>query len=570
MSGPTGYTWFSLNGPPRLVFDLRPAATGMASGALTVEDGLVRAVRWATHPEARVRVVLDLTRPAPHRAFWLTDPPRLVLDVDRLEVTLYDHERSVLTVLPFDEYLAGVLAAEMPASFQLEALRAQAVAARTYTLRRLRAFGGRGCPAHPGADVCSDPGHCQGYRSPERLREDWKEDFQRHFSRLTEAVGSTRRLFLAHGQGPADTVYHSTCGGHTASAAEAWGQTVPYLPGVPCEYCEISPRYRETKRFSLADLERRLGTTLVGLTRRTPSGRAESVEAGGRTFSGLETRSRLGLPSSLIQEFGGELTVTTRGWGHGVGLCQWGAEGQARLGRTFREILRYYYPGTTISGVSFSPAAAPPGLEPAPPGAPGDGPAPEPTPPGEPAPPPPGSLPVVVLDPGHGGLDPGASGPGGLAEKDVNLAVVLAAAEVLAGRAEVHLTRREDRTVSLRERTDLAEVRKAVLFLSVHNNGSVHPEAGGTETYHYPPSSLGAALAGLVHRRVLAAAGRRDRGVKQANFFVLRESKCPAALVEVLFITNPEEARLLADREFQRRVGEAVAAGVLDYLEKVR
>jgi len=180
------------------------------------------------------------------------------------------------------------------------------------------------------------------------------------------------------------------------------------------------------------------------------------------------------------------------------------------------------------------------------------------------------ALPVVVIDPGHGGGDPGAIGPGGLAEKGVNLAIALAAAEAMAGQANPILTRRRDSAVSLTARANLANVRKAVLFLSVHANGSAHPRAFGTETYHYPGSRLGATLAAMIQRRLVATIGRGDRGVKQADFYVLRETRCPAALAEVLFVTNPAESKLLSDPAFQRRAGMALARGVLDYLRRLR
>ncbi len=562
-TGPVGYKWFWLKDPIRLVFDLSPAGAAPADGMLAVDGGLVKAVRWGRHPGDVVRVVLDLARPAAFRAGWLSGPPRLVVDLDRLEVTLYDHVKAHLEVLPLDAYLTGVLAAEVPPTFQPEALKAQAVAARTYALRKLRVFGGAGCSRGAGADVCTDPGHCQGYASLESLRATWKEDFEHRWELLAAAVDATRQLYLTYGSALAETVYHSTCGGHTASAAEVWGRAAPYLSGVPCEYCQISPHYRKTTRLSLADASQALGQDLAAVRATTASGRAAEVAVAGRRFSGNAFRGALGLPSTLVENVAGDLAVTTRGFGHGVGLCQWGAEGLARVGRGFREILLYYYPGTAVGGVSFGPDAGVP-AEPAP--AP---PAPAPTP----APSPsagPGALLVVVLDPGHGGSDPGATGPGGLAEKDVNLAIALVVAEVLAGRVNLLLTRRDDRTVSLGARTSLANQNKAALFVSVHGNGSVHPEAAGTETYHYPGSRLGAALAGYVQHRLVAALRRRDRGVKQADFFVLRETRCPAALAEVAFVTSPEEAKLLADRAFRRKAGEAVAAGILDYLGQMR
>lgn len=550
VSGRSGVRWFRLANPTRLVLDLQPARAAVSGGNLPVANPPVLAVRWASHPGDRVRVVLDLSRQAAFRLGWLDGPPRLTVDVDRSEVAVYRHDEARLEVLPFDEYLTGVLAAEMPPGFQGEALKAQAVASRTYALRRHRGFGGPGCTRHPGADLCDDPTHCQGYRSPESLRAEWGEDFERRWTALASAVDATRHLFLTYGAAVADAVFHSTCGGHTAAAEELWGTQVPYLAGVPCEYCQISPHYRRTVRFDLAEAGRRLKLDFASVRRRTPSGRAAEVVLAGRSVGGGDASMNLELGSSLVEALGGELVVTVRGRGHGVGLCQWGAEGQARLGRTFREILRYYYPGAVLSGVAFP--SLPGGIDDGGPGA-------------EPAP-----LPVVVLDPGHGGADPGATGPGGSAEKHVNLAVALAASEALSGRTELHLTRRDDRTVPLGERAELASATRAALFVSVHANGSVDQRATGTETYHYPTSTLGATLAGFIQRRLVEALGRRDRGVKPGDYFVLRETPCPAALVEVLFITNPEEERLLASGQVQRRAGEAIAAGILDYLARVR
>jgi N-acetylmuramoyl-L-alanine amidase len=181
---------------------------------------------------------------------------------------------------------------------------------------------------------------------------------------------------------------------------------------------------------------------------------------------------------------------------------------------------------------------------------------------------PPSSLPVIVLDPGHGGGDPGAIGPGGTYEKHVNLAIALAVAQILAGPTLPVLTRRTDTAMSLAERAGLANTRRATVFLSIHANGSEHPHASGTETFHYPGSIRGAALASLVQQRLVAIIGRVDRGVKAADFHVLRETHCPATLAEVAFLTNPEEARLLTDPRFQRRAGAALARAIVDYLRR--
>lgn len=178
----------------------------------------------------------------------------------------------------------------------------------------------------------------------------------------------------------------------------------------------------------------------------------------------------------------------------------------------------------------------------------------------------------VVIDPGHGGEDPGAVGPGGIQEKSVNLAVAQRAAGLLSPVAEVRLTRTEDRALGTDDRSDLggraalANEWGADCFVSIHCNGAADPSAHGTETYNYPDSGQGLELAQTIHARLVPALGLADRGVKQANFAVLRQTDCPACLVELAFISNPAEERLLESRDFQEAAAQAVAAGIADFL----
>lgn len=189
--------------------------------------------------------------------------------------------------------------------------------------------------------------------------------------------------------------------------------------------------------------------------------------------------------------------------------------------------------------------------------------------------------PLVVLDPGHGEqidshrFDPGAIGPTGLQEHQVNLAVAQHAGRYLTqqGVAVVY-TRSGLTNLNLEGRAALANSREADVFVSIHANAATRPEAQGTATYCYAPesgplaaqNSLRLKLAGLIQEELVRALGRPDLGVKEANFAVLRWTNMPSALVEVAFISNPEEERLLRDPEFVRRAGEAVAKGILRYL----
>ncbi len=170
---------------------------------------------------------------------------------------------------------------------------------------------------------------------------------------------------------------------------------------------------------------------------------------------------------------------------------------------------------------------------------------------------------LVAIDPGHGGFDPGAVGPNGLKEAHVNLAVALKVAEKLrkAG-VEVKLTRTSDVFIDLQPRCDIANSFGADYFVSIHCNSAGTPEAKGTETYCYKFGGKGEILAKAIQAELIAATGRANRGVKTANFYVLRQTNMPAALTELAFISNPEEERLLGSPDYQEKCATAIARGI--------
>jgi len=174
---------------------------------------------------------------------------------------------------------------------------------------------------------------------------------------------------------------------------------------------------------------------------------------------------------------------------------------------------------------------------------------------------------MVMIDPGHGGADPGAIGIGGLQEKGVVIAVSQQVAAILRSQGVmVQMTRQGDQTVDLQPRVDMAEAADATLFVSIHANAvnMQRPDVNGLETYYY--SDRGAGLATVLHRRVLNTMAMNDRGVRQARFFVLRRTSMPAALIEIGFVTGATDAPKLKDPNWQTQMGQAIAAGILDYI----
>lgn len=180
---------------------------------------------------------------------------------------------------------------------------------------------------------------------------------------------------------------------------------------------------------------------------------------------------------------------------------------------------------------------------------------------------------IAVIDPGHGGRDPGAIGPTGLQEKVITLPVAKRVAEILQGAGiDARLTRDSDKhfatslSADLSARAKIANQAGASVFVSIHCNSSTNWSATGTETYHFPGSAEGQRLAGCLQRQLVTTLGLKDRGVKQENFAVLRESAMPAALVELAFISNPQEEEVLKSAEAQEKAAWAIAQGIGEYL----
>lgn len=173
----------------------------------------------------------------------------------------------------------------------------------------------------------------------------------------------------------------------------------------------------------------------------------------------------------------------------------------------------------------------------------------------------------IIIDPGHGGTDPGAVGPTGLQEKDVNWQIAVITAGELAKRGiKIMFTRNGDEQVSLDKRVQIANNIKADYFVSIHANSANNPKATGTETFAYAPGVEGDRLAHSVQKSLVQAINLADRGVKYDTLRVVRDTTMPAVLVEVAFINNPDEEKLLRNDAFLEKAGVSIGKGILAYL----
>ena len=288
------------------------------------------------------------------------------------EKTSYDETTVVrlntdsgLRELSLREYLTGVLAAEMPAGFPEEALKAQAVAARTYTLYKMALYSDKNQPpeGHGNADLCDDPGHCEAFVDV-AVQADamWADSADIYLQRLQQAVADTDGMILVYDDQPIAAVFCAASTEKTESAAEIWGSDLPYLisvdspGGKDCSryegtvtigqraFCEAIQNIAPEADFSGAP------ATWFRDSHRSAAGSVIDVLVGEARLTGSQVRQAVGLNSAnfKVKVEGENLVFTTLGYGHGVGLSQYGARYLAMDGQTYDEILAHYYPGTQL------------------------------------------------------------------------------------------------------------------------------------------------------------------------------------------------------------------------------
>ena len=282
-----------------------------------------------------------------------------VYEDDGISVRVYNGEN--ITVMSMAQYLTGVIAAEMPAVFGIEALRAQAVAARTVTLYHMLCYQ---CEAHPDADVCTDSTCCQAWVSDMQLRDNWDGDYDTYIAKILEAVHSTDGECLVYNGEPIQAVFHSSSADMTAESGEVWANSLPYLVSVVSpETAETVPNYVSSVTVSLSDFKQTVvtfypdavfttdtGTWITDITY-TKSGRIGTVKLGGVTVTGPILRNIFGLRSTAASIDMGDKNVvfTTTGYGHGVGMSQYGANAFAMQAKSYRDILNWYYTGVRLT-----------------------------------------------------------------------------------------------------------------------------------------------------------------------------------------------------------------------------
>lgn len=267
------------------------------------------------------------------------------------EETIIRVLRSNNTVenLPIEDYLVGVVSSEVPVSFEKEAIKAQTVAARTYALKQMENR------KNESYDVTDDTSS-QVYKSEEELKNNWKDKYEENIKKIKEAIDETKGQYLTYDNKIIYAFFFSTSNGKTEDNKDVFGQDLPYLKSVDSSFDENETNnFKFTKTISLSEFYQKLELAYndnLTITNKvlTNSNRIKSITINGKTFKGTDIRSKLSLRSTdfTIEKQNNSVIINTKGFGHGVGMSQYGANALAKQNKTYDEILKYYYQGTNI------------------------------------------------------------------------------------------------------------------------------------------------------------------------------------------------------------------------------
>lgn len=275
-------------------------------------------------------------------------------------ISVYISAEDRVEEMDFSEYLKSSVAAEMPATFEEEALKAQAVAVRTYILQRAEYYQKNGTPEeHKGALTCTDSTHCKAWISKEDKIKAWGVDGELYWKKISDAVESTCGVIMMYDGKPINAVFHAMSSGVTEDAKDVWGSDVPYLKSVDSSLDKNAPKYETSLSMTKDAFKNKIAENIQGVDftdgvfgeiERTATGSITSIEIGKVKIKGSEFRTILDLRSTNVSfdVVGEMINMTVHGYGHGVGMSQYGANFLAQEGKNYQEILNAYYTGVEL------------------------------------------------------------------------------------------------------------------------------------------------------------------------------------------------------------------------------
>lgn len=279
-------------------------------------------------------------------------------DGNSYTIRLLHKDTNEVEEVDLEDYIVHVVSAEMPVDFEEEALKAQAIVARTYTMYK------KNNPKHDDADICDDSTCCQAWISKEKRFERWgEENAEANWNKIVKCVNDTKGMIITYNNEPINAFFHSNSGGTTETVSEVWGgSNLPYLQVVETAGEEGYTQYSSEVSFTYDELINKIkekysdiqidfnNNEEIKILEYTESGRVKTIKFGNHNLSGVETRTILGLKSANFEfeKQNGSIIFKVKGYGHGVGMSQTGADSMAKDGKTAEEIIKHFYKDVEI------------------------------------------------------------------------------------------------------------------------------------------------------------------------------------------------------------------------------
>ncbi|MBU5437023.1 N-acetylmuramoyl-L-alanine amidase [Tissierella sp. MSJ-40] len=447
-------------------------------------------------------------------------------------IKYYDQEAKQIYQMPLEEMVKALLPSQIDIDFHIEALKTQAVIIRTNLLKNYL--------NHKDNDI--DLKDCV---------KDLYEGNDEYIDKINRAIEETKGIVIVYEDKPIFAEYHDTCGGSTENSENVLDNNIVYLRRVLCGHCTESPFWRDEKIYSTEEIEELLNvkfpkniigddpkiTGYIENIEKDGQERIISLDISGKNMSGKELMEKLNLNSTRFDITPTSIKFITRGKGHGLGLCQRGAEEMAQKGYKFKEILKYYYTGVEVLEYKLPSINKPLlGI-------------------------------IIVIDPGHGGKDIGYVGKEGLMEKDIVYTISVALKERLEGLgALVHLTRGEDENILITKRAEITNEIRPNFFISLHMDYYPNSTMKGCELYYFRKDEESKKL-GKNILEALEEKGIPTRGVKEGNFYIFRGINVSSLLMEIGYLSNIEEEKRFKDEKYISELVEGICKGILQYFE---
>ncbi|WDV45996.1 N-acetylmuramoyl-L-alanine amidase [Clostridiaceae bacterium M8S5] len=464
---------------------------------------------------------------------------------------VFDIYRNEVVTKKLNIVMESVLALQVDLNFGLDFIKLQSIIVRTNLLRKMQLYGGKRCHKYSNCDICNS-GHCIDYMTHDSMKKLWKKDYEKNIAILKEAIKATDGYIVTYEGKPIDARFNYTCGGGTENSENVINNKVSYLRRVLCDYCKDSPHWMKIKELEITEIEKKLGVLFVkGKTikdssimegyideiNRDETGRVANLKIGGKYFDGLEVARQLGLESTRFTVAPSTIKFLVRGKGDGLGLCQWGAKEMLSRGFSIEEVLRYYYTGVDLIKINKPSKEKPLQSK------------------------------IIVLDAGHGGEDSeDAYGFNGIREKDIALNMVKSLKSILEDLGvKIYLTRDKDEFVSLKQRVNFSNQIRPHFFISIHLNSIKNKSVKGSEAYHYRDDEESKKLGKIVLKKLNEELNVTNRGVKSADFYMLREIGVSALHLEAGYLSNEEETIKFTKQDYINKYVKVIAESLVEY-----